>query len=182
MYCKFISETQIEYPPKNFINQDGSVIINFNKDEPAMLANGYVPLEEAEVPEEPYTITYVDKGTSVQIVYTIVPDLTPAEEENKRRRYFYQDFFETSLGFIRRTVTKADGTTADFLLDYVPIIQIALAKGLNYPIIVYSEPDFTKDVEDWTLYQTRQYATEQFIGECLNQIANDFIPVNTEEE
>ena len=101
-----------------------------------------------------------------------------SEEEiiAQREQQFKKEFFRTSLGWIRRKVTKADGNKADFLLDYVPAIKTALEMGLSYNIITYDKPDFNEDVIDWTQYQHFKPANATFIQECLQQIANDFLP------
>ena len=100
------------------------------------------------------------------------------EEETRRETEFNKAFFNTSLGYIRRIITNADGSHANFLYDIVPAIASAVSLGLSYNLIVYSKPDFTEDITDWTPYQSLKPATPQFIQECLTQIGNDFKPQN----
>ena len=97
------------------------------------------------------------------------------EQADKRQTDFEKEFFNTSLGWIRRTVTMADGGTKDFLSDLLPAISMALNMGQAVNIITYKTPDFTHDITDWTIYQEVKQATPQFIQECFNQLNNDFI-------
>ena len=97
------------------------------------------------------------------------------EQADKRQADFEKEFFNTSLGWIRRTVTMADGGTKDFLSDLLPAISMALNMGQAVNIITYKTPDFTHDITDWTIYQEVKQATPQFIQECFNQLNNDFI-------
>lgn len=100
------------------------------------------------------------------------------EEATRREAEFNKAFFNTSLGYIRRIITNADGSHANFLYDIVPAVASAVSLGLNYNLIVYSKPDFTEDITDWTPYQSLKPATPQFIQECVVQIGNDFKPQN----
>lgn len=93
-----------------------------------------------------------------------------------RKKTFKKEFFNTSLGWIRRTVTKADGSHADFLLNYVPALKTALEMGLSYEILTYDMPSFDTDIIDWTPYQHFKPINAEFIRECLQQTANDFLP------
>lgn len=105
----------------------------------------------------------------------------PQPTAQDRAKEFHKEFFNTSLGFIRRSVTMADGSHKDFLSDLLP--TIAMAVNLNNPvsIIAYNEPDFTEPIEDWTLYQHIETVTTQFIQECFLQLQNDFLPTNEVE-
>lgn len=97
------------------------------------------------------------------------------EQANKRQADFEKEFFNTSLGWIRRKVTMADGGTKDFLSDLLPAISMALNMGQAVNIITYTLPDFTQDITDWTIYQEIKQVTPQFISECFNQLNNDFL-------
>ena len=113
--------------------------------------------------------------------YLIEDNLTDGSvNANYAKEDFEKNFFNTSLGWIRRIFTNANGTKGNFLYDLVPSIEIAVRNNLQYPIIAYTEPDFTEEVIDWTDYQTEVYATPQFIKECLQQTGNDFKPRNGE--
>lgn len=96
------------------------------------------------------------------------------EEAEKREVQFNKEFFNTSLGYIRRTVTMKDGSKKDFLGELLMPIKAGLELGTDVTIITYVQPDFSEDVTDWTQYQELKQATPQFIQECLNQIVIDF--------
>ena len=83
-----------------------------------------------------------------------VPEPTPEEQEQE----FHRQFFLTSLGYVRRSVTMKDGSHKDFLSDILPLLEIGV------PILTY-----TRD-----LVQTKLLATEQFINECKQQMLRDF--------
>lgn len=174
-FAKLINETELEFAPKNKGN-----IFNYDLDEDLMRADGYKLFVPATLePGKNYTnFRYTETATQIKELCDLVPDPTPEELYQQRYEQFHREFFNTSLGYIRRIVTKADGSTADFLLDYVSLINKAVESGLQYPIITYDEPDFNEDVTDWTQYQHHVYATNQFILECLAQAGNDFVPVN----
>ena len=165
-YVKFISETQIEYPPINKGN-----VINYNLDVTRLLADGYKPLEEAEKPQGEYTLTYRDDGDHITEIVTVP---TPEELARRREAQFKTDFFQTSLGWVRRSVNMLNGSKKDFLSDLLPSISIAVASGEQVTILTYTEPDYTQDVEDWTQYQQEVIATPQFVNECMLRLANDF--------
>lgn len=96
------------------------------------------------------------------------------EKAQKRQSNFETEFFNTSLGWIRRKVTMKDGSTKDFLSDLLPSIMEGLRLGIAPNIITYREPDFTQEVTDWTVYQVKKEATQQFVQDCLLQISEDF--------
>ena len=96
------------------------------------------------------------------------------EQAQKRQVKFEAEFFSTSLGWIRRKVTMKNGSTKDFLSDLLPSIMEGLRLGIAPNIITYREPDFTQEVTDWTVYQVKKEATQQFIQDCLLQISEDF--------
>ena len=104
------------------------------------------------------------------------------EEKEKARRQaeFEKEFFQTTLGWIRRKVNMADGSTKDFLSDLLPTISMAVQMGTPVNIIAYDEPEFDEDVTDWTPYQHIEVVTAQFIQECFLQLSNDFLPINEE--
>lgn len=99
-----------------------------------------------------------------------------AEQVQTRQKQFETEFFNTSLGYIRRKVTMANGDTKDFLTDLLP--SIAMGTQLNQPVsvITYIEPDFTEEITDWVKYQEVKLATAEFIQECFMQLNNDFMP------
>lgn len=73
-YVKYISETQIEYPPRNKDN-----IINYDLDVEQLIADGYKEFVPAEKEiGKAYNITYTQTKTQVREIATeVIPD--PAE-------------------------------------------------------------------------------------------------------
>lgn len=136
----------------------------------------------------------VDKATGEDIKankdwYKIVDDevVKKSDEEyeqeqaERREAEFKNAFFNTSLGYIRRSVTMADGSHKDFLSDLLPVISMGVQSGMPVNILTYDMPPFDEDVTDWTEYQHQVVVTPQFIQECFMQLSNDFLPINEEE-
>lgn len=94
----------------------------------------------------------------------------PNYEEEKRQEYELNwniNFFETSLGWVRRKVmVQATGETRDFLYDMKPNLSV------GDPIITYDKPDFVETFEP--IQHRDRIVTEQFLNECKMQIAKDF--------
>jgi len=94
----------------------------------------------------------------------------PNYEEEKQEEYermWREDFFNTSLGWVRRKVmVQATGETRDFLYDMKPNLSI------GDPIITYEKPDFVESFEP--IQHRDRVVTEQFLIECKQQIAIDF--------
>lgn len=84
---------------------------------------------------------------------------TEEEQEQKRQEQFAKDFFNTSLGYVRRKVNMKNGSIKDFLSDILPLLQV------DVPIITYNL-DGTQNVG--------VLVTEQFISECKQQVLADF--------
>lgn len=93
-----------------------------------------------------------------------------------REIQFEKDFFETTLGWIRRKVTMKDGSQKDFLSDLLLPIKAGLDLGQEVTIITYEKPDFSNETtkEYMESLQTRKTATQEFIIECLNRTVSDF--------
>lgn len=102
--------------------------------------------------------------------------LTDSELKEKREAQFKEDFFLTSLGWIRRKVNMKDGTVKDFLSDLLLPIKAGLELGQKVIIITYKTPDFTIDFDEEYIIslQERKEATAVFIQECLMQTVADF--------
>lgn len=167
------------FAPKNKDN-----IFNYDLDIEAMVADGYKQFVPATIePGKNYTnFRYKETKTKITEICDEVPDPTPEEKAQQREAQFDKEFFPTSLGYIRRIVTKADGSKADFLLDYVALIAKAVEKNLPYPIKVYDRPEsFDEDIIDWESLQHDAFANDQFINECLAQVGNDFKPIPQEQ-
>jgi len=107
---------------------------------------------------------------------------TDADKAAQREANFNKAFFSTSLGYVRRSVTMADGSHKDFLSDLLPVISMGVQGGMPVNILTYDKPPFDSDVEDWTQYQHQVVVTPQFIQECFATLANDFAPINEENE
>lgn len=117
---------------------------------------------------------------SDDLTYYVFAD-TPeyeSEQEAKRKELFDKEFFNTSLGYIRRKVSMATGETKDFLCDLVPAMTTALSQGIATPIITYKEPDFTReiDLEYLVSLQEVKKVTPEFLQECSLQLSKDFLP------
>lgn len=106
---------------------------------------------------------------------------TEEEIQEEREKEFNKAFFLTSLGYVRRAVTMADGSKKDFLSDLLPVISMGVQAGTPVNILTYDKPPFDKDIEDWTEYQHQVVVTPRFIQECFMQLSNDFLPINEEE-
>lgn len=102
----------------------------------------------------------------------------------KRQEQFEQEFFRTSLGWIRRQVTMKDGTKKDFLADLLLPIKAGMEMGQDVKIITYNTPDYTREpsIGYMQTLQEIKSATPVFIQECLFQTVLDFggIGVNIE--
>lgn len=94
--------------------------------------------------------------------------------EEIREREFNNEFFQTSLGYIRRKFTNKNGETKDFLSDAFPSLLLAFKEGIIGEIFVYDKPPFDEDISDMTPYQHKVSITQQFIQECFNQTSVDF--------
>ena len=175
-YAKLVDNI-LEFAPKN----KGS-IINYDLDVELMTADGYKEFVPVEIPQtnRRYHTTYNETENTITetIVYDETQEEADAREAEEREQEFKTNFFNTSLGWIRRSVTMADGSHKDFLSDLLPAITAAVQSGQVVNIIAYTEPDYTHDVEDWTQYQNIVRPTLQFIQECLTQLGNDFLPQN----
>ena len=175
-YAKLVNNI-LEFAPKN----KGS-ILNYDLDIEQMTADGYKPFIQAEIPvtNRIFHIEYTEGVNDITetVVYDETQEEADTREAEQREATFKREFFQTSLGWIRRKVTMADGSHKDFLSDLLPAITAAVQSGQGVNIIAYSEPDYTQEVTDWTEYQSIVQPTAQFIQECLLQLGNDFIPQN----
>ena len=101
---------------------------------------------------------------------------TDEEMEELREEEFNSQFFNTSLGYIRRKVNMKDGSKKDFLSDMLLQIKAGLELGNTIKIITYNLPDFSHELteEYMETLQERKVVTPQFIAECLQQTVLDF--------
>lgn len=146
-------------------------------------------VEEIGAIPEGYVVITENQANKIKEdkLYYIISDgkliKNPNYEEQKaqiREAEFNSAFFNTSLGYIRRAVTMANGSKKDFLSDLLPAIFASVSAGRAVNIIAYDKPPFTEDVTDWTQYQNQVIVTPQFIQECFLQLSNDFLPINEE--
>ena len=114
----------------------------------------------------------------------ILKDGVPIVNENyqnelieKRRANFEQEFFNTSLGWIRRKVNMKDGSQKDFLSDLLLQIKAGLELGQEVSVITYLQPDFSQNITEEYMVsrQERKLANADFIQECLVQTVKDFV-------
>jgi len=94
----------------------------------------------------------------------------------RRQAQFEKEFFNTSLGWIRRKVTMQDGSIRDFLADLLLPIKAGLELNQDVRIITYKIPDFTREMtkEYMESLQEVKLATPTFVQECLFQTVQDF--------
>lgn len=120
-----------------------------------------------ETSEEIYAVWCSDKKRVIYKEGEIIinPDYE-AEKQAELIEQFNKEFFNTSLGYIRRSVMMKDGSSKDFLTDIVPLLQVGVQ------IITYSlnGTELTQN--------TGVTVTEQFITECKQQLFNDFYGIS----
>jgi hypothetical protein len=95
-YAKLISETQVEFPPKN-----KGPIINYNLNEELLKADGYklfIPAEK-EIGKS-YTITYNETATKIIEVATEIPQPTPEERLAQAKKRKYQEALEKANDYL----------------------------------------------------------------------------------
>ena len=148
-YAKLI-DNNLYFAPKN---KDG--ICNYDLDTERLIEDGYKEFVEAEkLDGYTYEITYLEDENQIIEVAQVVK--TPEEAQQEQ---FQREFFNTSLGYVRRNVNMKNGDVKDFLTDIVPRLKVGV------PIITYNA-DGTQN--------TGVIVTEQFINECDNQLLQDF--------
>ncbi len=113
MYVKYISETQIEYPPKNKDN-----IINYNLDTELLIQDGYKEFIQAEIPQtnRQFHITYVEDENN--ITETIVYDETQAEADAREAQQEAE-----RVGNLTMTALDFIGVLEHYGLDYATQIK-----------------------------------------------------------
>lgn len=148
-YAKLV-EGNLYFAPKN---KDG--ICNYNLDTERLLKDGYKEFIEAEkLNGYSYDINYLEDENQIVEIAQVVKTPEQAQQEQ-----FESEFFNTSLGYVRRKVNMQNGDVKDFLCDIVPRLQAGVK------IITYNaDGTQNKDV----------VVTQQFISECDNQLLQDF--------
>lgn len=104
-----ISNGELIYAPTNYEIEDGSIILNFNKDKNALKKYGYKEVVEALRPPYPYVITYKETATKIT---EIVERDTEKEEENKKM------MFLTGTD-VERAILAVKGMDFDDILEFV---------------------------------------------------------------
>lgn len=140
---------------------------------------------EQELPKEFYNLDKVEYTEDEYVLdgdeYVLKDEAWEEKQAQARKEVFTKDFFQTSLGYVRRKVSMATGETKDFLSDLLPTISMGVQMGQPVSIITYKEPDFTTDEIDWVALQEVKTVTAQFVQECFLQLSNDFKPVEPEQ-
>ncbi len=114
-----------------------------------------------------------------EIMVNGVAEINPNYEEElsaQRESLFNQEFFQTSLGWIRRQVNMKYGSKKDFLSDLLLQIKAGLELGQSVEIITYKQPDFSEDINQAYMQtlQEKKTATLEFVKECLMRTVSDF--------
>ena len=114
-----------------------------------------------------------------EIMINGVAEINPNYEEElsaQRENLFNREFFQTSLGWIRRQVNMKDGSKKDFLSDLLLQIKAGLELGQSVEIITYKQPDFSEDINEAYMQtlQEKKTATLEFVKECLMRTVSDF--------
>ena len=152
-----------KFAPVNYI-ANGTTYLNFNLDVELMTEYGFKLLIEAEKPDYPYIVSYEETAEEIREVITRDTEREAAIAA-EHQAALQRQFFNTSLGYIKRTVTMQDGSTKDFLCDILPLLEVGV------PILIYSASGV----------QSKVYVTQEFISECKNQLLIDFYGVNVGE-
>ncbi len=92
---------------------------------------------------------------------------TAEELAEQQTKQLAKEFFNTSLGYVKRQVTMATGDVRDFLCDIKPTLQVGV------PIITYNL-DGTQN--------RGVLVTEQFLKECEKQVYYDFYGIMPVED
>jgi len=105
----------------------------------------------------------------------VLPDLDEVLAQ-RRKEQFEKEFFQTTLGWIRRKVNMQDGSKKDFLADLLIPIKAGLELNQTVRIITYKTPDYTNELtqEYMESLQEIKTATPAFVQECLFQTVRDF--------
>lgn len=135
------------------------------------------PIEAAEFCNDSglYHIEEIEKTEAGERQFKIVENQKPTEEE--KETWFNNNFFKTSLGYIKRQITIKTGETKDFLFDLLPSIAAGVQAGREITVSTYSLPDFTQDVADSEYLNSlkeKKTVTETFINECYEQLNSDY--------
>jgi hypothetical protein len=175
-----IGDVEIEIDVPDYDEEGNPIMIEYEDTEVV------IDYDENGEPIGSHEITVIKHKQQTHKETVTVQRLVPnpnweQEQADRREAEFNKAFFNTSLGYVRRAVTMADGSKKDFLSDLLPVISMGVQGGMPVNILTYDEPPFDKDVTDWTEYQHQVTVTAQFIQECFLQLSADFAPINEEE-
>lgn len=178
-YNEIMGEKEVEIEVPDYDEEGNPIIIEYEDTEVV------IDYDEEGNPIGTHEVTVIKHKQqthteTIVIPYPVVNPNYEEEQQQARREEFLKEFFLTSLGYIRRSVSMADGNKKDFLSDLLPVISMGVQSGQAVNIIAYDMPDFTEEVTDWQQYQHIESVTAQFIQECFLQLSNDFLPINEE--
>jgi hypothetical protein len=127
-----------------------------------ILSNSTIPVSDADIQNMEVSETiYNDYSANPDKYYYDNGEIKAKTEQEQKQEILAEQFFNTSLGYVRRKVTMKDGTIRDFLSDVLPLLQTGV------PVLTYTA----------NLEQNRVLVTEQFINECKQQMLQDFYGV-----
>ena len=150
---------------------EDTTILNITSDEELLREYGFKEIIEAERPEYPYILSYEESENAITEIITRDTE-KEAEQAAAAEAALRRQFFQTSLGYIKRTVTMKDGSQKDFLTGILPALKDKFEKGVAVSILVYAQDG----------QQQSKEVTEQFFNECDNQLYYDFFGHNYESE
>ena len=174
---EIMGEKEIEIDVPDYDEEGNPIMIEIEVEVPDYDEEGNIIGYHTETKE----VQQTHKET-ITIPYPVVDPDYEEKQAQRRENEFNTQFFNTSLGYIRRSVTMANGDKKDFLSDLLPAISMSVQAGQAVNLIAYDKPPFDEDITDWTQYQHIEVATPQFIQECFLQLSADFLPINNEEE
>ena len=133
------------------------------------------------------TMTQFQKNPDIYTIIDGILSYVPNYQDiiaQQRKDKFEKEFFETSLGWIRRQVTMKDGSKKDFLADLLLSIKAGIELGQDVKIITYKTPDYSKEPTQEYIESLQEIksATSQFIQECLFQTVQDFSGIRENNE
>lgn len=130
----------------------------------ATLDKPYTDIQRMDfIVEQNHKNGYEIEETATQLVAKGYTAEEIAEQQAEEQQ---KEFFNTSLGLVRRNVTMQNGETRDFLFDIKPTLQVGV------PIITYNT-DGTQNIG--------VLVTEEFLNECDRQIYKDFYGVDLQQ-
>ena len=136
-------------------------------------------IQNIEIAENVYNAIVEDKDRYIWDGVDVVVNSDYEETKRQEREDdFKKEFFETSLGWIRRKPTLADGSEDDFLNNDLPLLAIGLTMGSPVVLpVAYRLPDFTRELTPEymvSLQILNQLITPQFLQECMQVKMKDF--------